>query len=97
MLKSLWVHSATGKRTKVLKDLIKQRSCQFCPCFDSGEPSSSKTEPFVTQCKVISKRALDNKYLATDTYFHSKITADIMYNEPRHFVTIFKDYLIFDD
>jgi len=92
------VHSATGKRTKVLKDLIKQRSCQFCNQLDSSACSHKQTgEAYATQCRILSKKALDLKYLATDTYFHSKITADIMYNEPRHFVTIFKDYLIFDD
>lgn len=86
LLKSLWVHSATGKRTKILKDLIKQKACTFCEVPD-----------FSAHTKFLLKKNLDNKYLNTDDYFHSKITADVMYNEPRHFVTIFKDYLIFDD
>lgn len=35
--------------------------------------------------------------MTSQDYFNSKITADIMYNEPRHMVSVFKDYLIYDD
>lgn len=45
----------------------------------------------------MSKRVLDAKYLTQEGYFQAKIASDIMYNEPRHVVSVFKDYLIFDD
>ena len=32
-----------------------------------------------------------------EEYFDAKVASDIMYNEPRRIVSIFKDYLIFDD
>ena len=35
--------------------------------------------------------------MTTKDYYCSKITSDIMYNEPRNLVSIFKDYLIYDD
>jgi len=50
-----------------------------------------------TSFTSIIKTQLDSKYLTSQEYFNSKITSDIMYNEPRHMVSIFKDYLIFDD
>ena len=37
------------------------------------------------------------KYLTSQEYYNSKIAADIMYNEQRHIVSVFKEYLIFDD
>jgi hypothetical protein len=37
------------------------------------------------------------KYLKSENFYQSKITSDIMYNEPHHLVSVFKDYLIFDD
>ena len=30
-------------------------------------------------------------------YYNSKVVSDIMYNESRNIVSLFKDYLIFDD
>ena len=45
----------------------------------------------------IIKRKLKEKYFRSDNFYHSKITSDIMYNEPHHLVSVFKDYLIFDD
>ena len=35
--------------------------------------------------------------MTSQDYYNSKVTSDIMYNEPRHIVSIFKDYLIYDD
>lgn len=42
-------------------------------------------------------KSLKDKYLTSLDYYHSKCAADIMYNEPRHIVSIFKDFLIYDD
>jgi len=35
--------------------------------------------------------------MISDNYSKSRLTSDIMYNEPRHIVSVFKDYLIYDD
>ena len=35
--------------------------------------------------------------MTSPDYYFSKITSNIMYNEPRNLVSIFKDYLIYDD
>ena len=35
--------------------------------------------------------------MTSQHYYHGKITSGIMYNEPRHLVSVFKDYLIYDD
>ena len=40
---------------------------------------------------------LEKKYLTSREYYNSKIVTDIVYNEPTHIVSVFKDYLIFDD
>ena len=35
--------------------------------------------------------------MTSEDYYNGKITEGIMYNEPRHLVSVFKDYLIYDD
>lgn len=47
--------------------------------------------------RVLTQRVLNAKYLTSQEYYNSKIAADIMYNEQRHIVSVFKEYLIFDD
>ena len=47
--------------------------------------------------KMLVRESLDKKYLTSQDYYNSKIISDIMYNENRHIVSVFKDYLIFDD
>jgi hypothetical protein len=83
-MKQLWVNSA-GTRHHKLRDEIQRRNCSICP--EGSQPS----------LRAISRHQLESKYLATQEYYHSKITSDVMYNEPRHMVSIFKDYLIYDD
>ena len=36
-------------------------------------------------------------YLTSADFYAAKVSSDIMYNEPRHVVSVFKEYLIFDD
>ena len=43
------------------------------------------------------KFQLTKKYMTSPDYYFSRITSNIMYNEPRSMVSVFKDYLIFDD
>ncbi|CDW89624.1 UNKNOWN [Stylonychia lemnae] len=40
---------------------------------------------------------LNKKYLTSREYYASKVINDIIYNEQIHIVSVFKDYLIFDD
>ena len=47
--------------------------------------------------KLLTQKTLNTKYLTSQEYYNSKIAADIMYNEQRHIVSVFKEYLIFDD
>jgi hypothetical protein len=35
--------------------------------------------------------------MTSEDYYNSKLTSNIMYNEPRNLVSVFKDYLIYDD
>ena len=47
--------------------------------------------------KNVLKENLEKKYLTSREYYNSKIVTDIIYNETTHTVSVFKDYLIFDD
>lgn len=43
------------------------------------------------------KDSLEKKYMTSRDYYNVKIINDIIYNEPTHVVSVFKDYLILDD
>jgi hypothetical protein len=47
--------------------------------------------------KLRVRMSLEKKYMTSQDYYNSKIISDIMYNENRKIVSVFKDYLIFDD
>jgi len=47
--------------------------------------------------KSVVKENLEKKYLTSWEYYNSKIVNDIIYNENTHTVSVFKDYLIYDD
>ena len=70
---------------------------------ESPEPvkavrGSMTTEPVrLSASKYMMSELLRNKYFKCDDYFNCKLTSDIMYNETRHIVSVFKDYLIYDD
>lgn len=50
-----------------------------------------------TTLRSVVKENLEKKYLTSWEYYNSKIVNDIIYNENSHVVSIFKDYLIYDD
>ena len=58
------------------------RDCKFCLNF---------------QIEKVLWDNLEKKYLTSWEYYNSKIISDIIYNENTHIVSVFKDYLIFDD
>jgi hypothetical protein len=45
----------------------------------------------------IIRENLERKYLTNREYYNVKIINDIIYNECTNIVSVFKDYLIFDD
>jgi hypothetical protein len=47
--------------------------------------------------KQIIEENLNKKYLTSREYYNVKIINDVIYNENTHIVSVFKDYLIFDD
>ena len=51
---------------------------------------------FKTQKEVIHYN-LELKYLTSREYYNTKIINDVIYNENTHIVSVFKDYLIYDD
>ncbi len=87
LTKSLWVNS-NDKRSRKLREIVQSKNCSVCKnnCNDQ-----------TNHLKLIIKAQIDAKYLTSEDYFNSKLISDIMYNEPRHIVSTFKDYLIFDD
>ena len=56
----------------------------------------SKIEEAKTNFQII-KENLEKKYLTSREYYNIKVVNDIIYNETTHIVSVFKDYLIFDD
>ena len=66
---------------------------------ESEDPIESNEEP-KTKAAVgfdVIRENLQTKYLTTKKYYNTKIVNDIIYNEPSNIVSMFKDYLIFDD
>lgn len=47
--------------------------------------------------QTIVKKNLEKRYLTSREYYNSKVITDIIYNENTNLVSVFKDYLIFDD
>ena len=47
--------------------------------------------------KEVNEITLKKKYLTSLDFYNGKVSSDIMYNETRHVVCVFKDFLIFDD
>ena len=61
-----------------------------------------QSQPHCTFCKTarplsVVRRNLKAKYLTGMDYYHLKQVNDIVYNELTHLVSVFKDYLIYDD
>jgi hypothetical protein len=72
--------------------------CQLCnrqKIYDSSLNCSKIEEP-KSYIEII-KQNLEKKYLTSREYYNVKIINDIIYNEQTHIVSVFKDYLIYDD
>jgi hypothetical protein len=66
-------------------------------CLDINQDDSLNNLKFKNSIEVVIKRNLERKYLTSRDYYNSKVITDIVYNENTNLVSVFKDYLIFDD
>ena len=71
------------KRTIQSYFMSSKECCTFC---------RKHSEPF----NLIEKN-LNSKYLTGMDYYNVKVVNDIIYNDTTHLVSVFKDYLIYDD
>lgn len=82
-----------------LKSIIDNTiECPFCnqqKVYDSSLQCSKIEGP--KACTEIIQENLEKKYLTSREYYNVKIINDIIYNECTHIVSVFKDYLIYDD
>ncbi|MCQ2817264.1 MAG: hypothetical protein MJ252_08370 [archaeon] len=62
-------------------------------------PKASKNRPILNlkSIELISHKLLTEKYILDPLFYGSTVINDIIYNERRHAVAMFKDYLIVDD
>lgn len=56
-----------------------------------------KNDPIFFKRDGVIRANLEKKYLTSRTYYNVKVINDIIYNECSNIVSMFKDYLIFDD
>ena len=77
-------HKSTSHKQKSIPIIIdiSRKECNLC----------SKTNFF-----IISRNVLNTKYMTTMDSYNLKIMNDIISNENNHIVSVFKDYLIFDE
>jgi hypothetical protein len=84
---------------EVLQSFIENTfECPLCheqKVFDHSMQCSRIEQP--KSAMDIIKLNLEKKYLTSREYYNVKIINDIIYNEQTHIVSVFKDYLIFDD
>ena len=70
---------------------LSQKDCAIC-----NPPASVPPKAKSAQHWLITK-TLSKKYMTSRDYYDAKIVNDIVYNEPTRLVSVFKDYLIYDD
>lgn len=78
----------------LMKKLLMKRTIQtyFMTSKEWWSFCRSKADPF----RMIQKN-LDSKYLTGMDYYNVKVINDIIYNDTTNLVSVFKDYLIYDD
>jgi hypothetical protein len=70
---------------------------EFSYSSSSNFPESSEFQTQSTSLKGVIQRNLCKKYLTSRDYYNVKIINDVIYNENTNIVSLFKDYLIYDD
>lgn len=71
------------KRTIQSYFMSSKECCSFC---------KKRSDPF-----YLIQQNLNSKYLTGMDYYNVKVVNDIIYNDTTHLVSVFKDYLIYDD
>ena len=66
-------------------------------CSNVKMEGSDSITPARESLKSVLKKSLEKKYLTSRDYYNSKVVTDIIYNEGTNLVSVFKDYLIYDD
>ena len=66
-------------------------------CNDNCLDGSTTIMPQKNKIHSVIHRNLEKKYLTSRDYYNSKVVTDIVYNENTNLVSVFKDYLIYDD
>ena len=94
---------------KVLLSSASKKDCMFCvnqrlkALLSGNSPQITKIETVdeikttFTNSNEVIRNNLEQKYLTSKEYYNTKIVNDIIYNENTNVVSVFKDYLIFDD
>ena len=85
----LLLHAKLQKKNPKLSLILSQSSknCLICRVY--------KCKTASLQNVIV--RNLNKKYLTTRESYNAKVINDIVYNENTHVVSVFKDYLIFDE
>jgi len=73
--------SRIDKKSKLYQMINKGKGCKVCP----------------TSLETLMSQNLNKKYITSKDSYNLKVVNDIIYNENSHIVTVFKEYLIFDD
>lgn len=68
----------------MINELLARQSCKFC--------NERAIDP-----RVMIVKNLNEKYTTSTEFYNVKVINDIMYNEKVRVVSVFKDYLIYDD
>ncbi len=74
----------------------KDRDLSFKIAEDSISEVDKHDPIYFATSRVINAN-LERKYLTSRTYYNVKVINDIIYNECSNIVSMFKDYLIYDD
>ncbi len=75
---------------------ITLKECLFCPAPHHNSNTQPSSLAQGTRLGSVVARNL-SKYMTSKDFYNVKVVNDVIYNEQTHVVSIFKDYLIFDD
>ena len=91
----------TQYRNELQKGLDKKESAvtntPWMFWFDNIMDGSTTIIPSKNKIHSVIHKNLERKYLTSRDYYNSKVITDIVYNENTNLVSVFKDYLIYDD
>ena len=103
-----WLGSSKDGNQKEVKkqnnQTVTKKNHSFVSEMDSAEilklyrdVTNDEIKTSFRSCKEVINYNLELKYLTSREYYNTKIINDVIYNENTHIVSVFKDYLIYDD